>query len=259
MPPQDQAAQPICQRRSAHAGAPPTRSSKRRTPFIPSRTTRCKGGHPNRSSDPATGHGRGGSAFQSTWGSTPFTPRAPSASSFTPSRTLAMFTRCSLQPAGDNSLLLVGHRLDGVVETGPDRDPSGTGRRSRDGRVRRRRWVMVYRQIDETSPSRPITLHSKSRSGSNPVTMHVVDHAPIASCTLCPTKRASSAGPISPRRSTRRRSPPLRAARSKSDVRRPGPHHGGWRIDIDGHRPRSGARRTSSNPRGSTQGAQSER
>src|SRR3954465_15370624 len=57
---------------------------------------------------------------------------------------------------------------------------------------------MVYRQIDETSPSRPITLHSKSRSGSKPVTMHVVDHAPIASCALCPTKRASSAGPVAP-------------------------------------------------------------
>src|SRR3954451_14844358 len=57
---------------------------------------------------------------------------------------------------------------------------------------------MVYRQIDEMSPSRPITLHSKSRSGSNPVTMHVVDHSPIASCALCPTKRASSAGPVAP-------------------------------------------------------------
>ena len=56
----------------------------------------------------------------------------------------------------------------------------------------------MYRQIDETSPSPPITLHSKSRSGSNPVTMHVVDHAPIASCALCPTKRASSAGPVGP-------------------------------------------------------------
>src|SRR6478735_1501242 len=57
---------------------------------------------------------------------------------------------------------------------------------------------MVYRQIDETSPSRPITLHSNSRWGSNPVTTQVVVHSPIAPWALCPTKRASSAGPSAP-------------------------------------------------------------
>ena len=76
-----------------------TRSSKRRTPFITSRMTSMLHRSPNRSSDPATGHGRGGNCFQSTrlaarptrHGPRPLTRRAPSR----PATTRSMLTRCS--------------------------------------------------------------------------------------------------------------------------------------------------------------------